>query len=279
MEDLKEKTVERRKISNLEKQIFREYNLKMRSRSVNTKKNHHVILRDIAQLLVNQFKLQNLRNLRQAHIDYVIQQWKLRNYKSGTLATKIGFLRKFCIAIGKKTCIKDNAFYKVRRGKVLFTDKRWTSGGNGDFAIIDKIDSSIHKYADRLRDLLKLQRHFGLRARESGRFWPIQEIKCDQDGVPQRIELTLGTKNGRYRTVPVVTDEQRSFLKNLLITYKTDPIQPFPASEYRRWRRAYFYLLKKINVTDWRSGHGLRQAYANDRLSALKDEIKKKLRD
>lgn len=277
MDEFKEQYRER-KISKLERQLFREYNTKMRSRSVNTKKNHHVLLRDIARLLVNHFQLQNLRKLRQAHVDYVIQQWKIRGYKSGTLATKIGFLRKLCIAIGKRACIKDNTFYNVKRGTVQFIDKRWTPGGKEDFAFIDNIDRSIHKYATILIDLLRLQRLFGLRARESMKFWPLQEVVCSEDGTPLRIELTLGTKNGRYRTIPVATDEQRSFLKYLLITYKTNPIQPYPASDYKKWQRIYFYFLKKIDVTGWRSGHGLRQAYANDRLITLKDEIKKKLR-
>lgn len=265
--------------SELENQAFKTYKLKLRARSINTKRNHYVMLRFMARTIVEKYNLQNLKNLKQKHMDSVISELIRKGYKSSTLTTKIGFLRKFCKVIGKRSCIKDNKYYGVRRGKVTFTDKRWTPGGKEDFKMIDKVDSSIHKYADRLRDLLKLQRYFGLRARESMKFWPIQEIKTSEDGTPHRIELTLGTKNGRYRTIPVVTEEQRSFLKNLLVTYKTNSIQPYPASEYRKWQRVYFYFLKKINVTDWRSGHGLRQAYANDRLSALKDEIKKKPKD
>jgi site-specific recombinase XerD len=260
----------------LEKQVFKYYNLRLKSRSINTKRNHHVLLRDISQILWNKFKLEQLSNLKQKHIQCIVDEWKKRGYKNSTLTTKIGFLRRFCKAIGKRSCIKSNKYYGIKRGSVSFTDKRWTQEGKNDFSIMSKVDGTIHKYGDRIHDMLKLQRHFGMRARESLKFWPIQEIKIDQDGTPLRIELTLGTKNGRYRTIPVVTDEQRSFLKNLLINYKTDAIQPYPASQYKKWQRIYFYVLQKIGITNERSGHGLRQAYANDRLKQLIEEIMNK---
>ena len=256
------------------KQIFIVYR-RIRPRSINTKKNQHSVIRDIADILRRNFNLIKLRNLQEKHIRKIIEEWKKRGYKPGTLTTKIGFLRKLCISIGKRSCIKDNKYYGIRRGRVVFTDKRWTPGGTNDFEIISKVDGLLHKYGNRIRDCLILERIFGLRKREALRFHPCIEIILDEKNNPIRIELTLGTKNNRYRTIPVVTEEQRSFLRTLIDTYKSDPIQPYLLDSYKKWERVYFYVLEKIGINHQSTGHGLRQAYANDRLKAILEETRK----
>jgi len=275
MEKNKNKFSGGKRFSALEIQLFRRYRL-CRSRSINTRKNHYVILRDIAEILTKQFNLQNLKNLKEKHIEFIIHEWKKRGYKKSTLATKIGFLRKFCIAIGKKSCIKDNRSYSVKKGKVLFTDKRWTTSSDQALEIINKVNVQVHKYGDKICDVLKLEVLFGLRKREALRFWAASEIVADPiTGKPFRIELTIGTKNNRYRTIPVVTQRQEIFLRELLDKYKFDTIQPFPPNEYKKWERIYYYILDKIGINGLRTGHGLRQTYANDRLKAILEETRR----
>lgn len=257
------------------KQMLIRYN-GIRSRSQNTKRGQHSILKDIADLLTEQFKLKYLINLKQKHIQFIIQTWEKRDYKQSTMTTKIGFLRKFCLHIGKVSCIGSNQNYGVKRGSVVFVDKRWTQNGKDDFTIINTVTAEFHKNGSRILDVLKLQRLFGLRKREALKYVPFREIIVDDKGNPIRIELTLGTKNGRFRTIPVRTDAQRSFLKNLLITYKTNPINPYPRKQYKRFEREYFYILERLGIKDGRTGHGLRQAYANDRLGQLLEEISNK---
>lgn len=254
------------------KQLFSNYR-KIRSRSINTKKNQHCILRDIAEILNRNFHLQKISNLQQKHVVKIIEEWKDRGYKPGTLTTKVGFLRKLCFAIGKKSCIKNNKFYGIKRGKVKFTDKRWTPNGRDDLNIINKVDNSLHKYGNRIKDCLTLERNFGLRKREALRFYPYKEIKTDEEGIPVRIELTLGTKNNRYRTIPVGTNEQKSFLKYLLKKYELDLIQPRAIQQYKKWERIYYYVLDKLGIKHSSTGHGLRQAYANDRIKAILKKV------
>lgn len=257
----------------LRKQLFIAYN-RIRSRSINTKKNHHCIINDISKILNRNFHHLKLVNLKQRHISKIVEEWKNRGYKPGTLATKIGFLRKLCNCIHKNSCIKDNKFYGINRGKVEFRDKRWTHSTSTDFAIIENVNGSIHKYGSRIKDCFVLERLFGLRKREALKFNPHEEIKIDENGIPLRIELTLGTKNNRHRTIPVVTEEQRSFLTGILTRYKFDPIQPFPPNEYKKWERIYYYVLDKIGINHNSTGHGLRQSYANERCKALFKEVK-----
>jgi len=256
------------------KQIFIVYR-RIRPRSINTKKNQHSVIRDIADILRRYFNLIKLRNLQEKHIRKIIEEWKKRGYKPGTLTTKIGFLRKLCISIGKESCIKDNKYYGIRRGRVVFTDKRWTPGGTHDFEIIIKVDGLLHKYGKRIRDCLIPERIFGLRKREALRFHPCIEIICDEKNNPIRIELTLGTKNNRHRTIPVFTQEQQIFLREIHNRYEFDPLQPYPQKDYKKWERTYYYILDKIGINHQSTGHGLRQAYANDRLKAILEETRK----
>lgn len=253
-------------------QQFRGVYNQLKPRNVNTNKNYKSHLDDIQKILVKEFHIKKLKNLRTVHFDKIVEIWKGRKYKSGSLANRMSTLRSFAWATGKVSCVRTNKEYEIQRGRQSFGEKRWTQDGAGDRDIIKRVDGTVHKWGDRMRHVLYLQRVFGLRMREALMFTN-EQIILDRDGKPVRLEVVRGAKNARRREIPVVTNEQRNYLKYLIQTYSSNAIQP-KGMNYKKWANIYFYVLKKIGVGGEKTGHGLRQGYANDRLKSLIIKIK-----
>lgn len=244
----------------------------IRPRSVKSKNQYKSVLNDIRDVLRKEFRLKKLSNLKTKHFDKIIEIWKERGYKPGTLADRMAILRKFAEVTEKVSCIKKNNEYGIRRGKQVFCEKRWTEEGIKDRELIKKVDSGIHKYGDRIRHVLYLQRLFGLRKREALMFG-VEQVTTDDRGEPRKITVIRGAKNGRRREVPIVSGEQRNFIKYLCRTYVSSNIQP-KDMKYTKWENIYYYVLKKIGVKGDIKGHGLRQGYAYDRYKQLREQIK-----
>lgn len=246
----------------------------IRPRSINSQKNYRVVCRDVAWILRNEFHLRFLKNLKEKHIKHIIGIWIGRQYKASSLVCRISILRKICKLIGKSSCIKTNGFYGIKREPAHFVDKRWSIDGKEDFEIINSIGEQYHKYGMRIRYCLILQRLFGLRKREALQFFPRLQTVFDSNYNVTEIRVLRGAKNARYRHINIVNDKQRNFIVDLLKEFPFEELKPAKIKEYKKWERIYFLVLKRAGIVKNRTGHGLRQAYANERLPIIIEQIR-----
>jgi integrase len=86
------------------------------------------------------------------------------------------------------------------------------------------------------------------------------------------LDVSVGTKGGRPRAVPVNMPEQRTLLEAAkdMAASKTASTSD-PGKSLKQWKNHYYYVLKtcKVGKEFGLTAHGLRHAYANSRYKDL----------
>jgi phosphoribosyl-AMP cyclohydrolase len=236
----------------------------IRPRSLNTRNNYKVAIREIEYVLRYECKLKYMQNYKQKHTKAIYENWKRKGLSDHSLANNMAITRKLLKVFDKQSCILKNKEYGIRRYESRYRDKRWSAGGSGDLAKIKSIDDGSHKYARNFKEALRAERLLGLRKREALLMKPSEQI-IFRDGKPYKFIVTRGSKNGRAREIYVTNKPQAEYLTHIWINYK-DGLMP-AKENYRSMQRGYYYFLDKNGLRD---GHGLRQAYANERYATLR---------
>jgi len=229
-----------------------------------------VLFAGFKELSAQGYKLDHVKSFRGKHFKVLTKHWEAQaragQLSASTFQNRISIFRVFANWIGKPGMIESTSRYVspefASRSSINRQDKSWQAKG---VEIAAKIAEVQHKDA-RVALQLELQACFGLRAREALQLRP---YLADQGSY---LAITVGTKGGRERVVPIDTSEKR-----LLI----DRAKTFAASKaastsdpkmtLAQAKNHYYYVLRSCGISRKQgiTGHGLRHNYANDRYQQL----------
>lgn len=219
------------------------------------------------------------RQLRSCHVAAMVDQWVERGLETGTIHIYLSYLRVFSTWIGKGGLVQPPEYYlgkeskHAHRTQVATSDHSWKAKGVdvlAKLAEVARMDVWVGLQ-------LELELLFGLRGKESRHFRPNEAIRDreharseDAARFPEAthfIRLREGTKGGRVRDVPILTDAQRDLIRRVQAAV--------PAGGFvgRQWhtpeqaRNRYHWILRRARITKKELGivaHYLRHEYAND---------------
>ncbi len=209
------------------------------------------------------FKIVYPYSITRHHVVALTRSWEAEGLAPSSIIQKYSKLSVFLRWINKNHIIdglsKDD-LYKEPESFVRHTatteDKSWKNQNVEE--ILDKIEKKDRHIADQL----KLSMLFGMRAKESMLFRPI----LDYNRIEQKLFLRRGTKNGRARTVPVETKEEREFLEYLIESRIERNASMVPRMiKLKKWIKYYYRVLNRCGVSrkNGMTPHGLRHFYAH----------------
>jgi len=234
-----------------------EYELKQLARqedgSFATKADRTGILNLCArQLEEGGYRKMRATSLQAKHVYHLLNRWKAEGLSTGTLKNRMAAVRSWAQAVGKADIVPvDNATLGIaKRCYVGQPNKAQTLNGEKLARITDP----------HVRVSLQLQAAFGLRREEALKIRPSIADK----GHTLKMKGSW-CKNGRPRTIPIRTAEQRAVLDaahrlagkgSLILADKT----------YVQQKNVY---KSQIRAAGLRNMHGLRHQYAQSRYAEL----------
>lgn len=219
------------------------------------------------------------RQLRGLHVEVMVQRWVERSLAPATLHNYLSFLRTFAEWLGKAGMVREPAFYVgsdsplAHRIQVPSEDKSWSAKGIDSAEVIKKV-AAIDQWVGLQLELCQV---FAMRPKEARHFRPhdaertrVQAIRADAAAHPEAdlfIRIEHGTKGGRARDVPVVTDAQRQLLDRLKQTVPPGGYVGRPDRTSRQNQHRFYYVVRRSGISKKDLGivaHGLRHEVAND---------------
>jgi len=200
--------------------------------------------------------LRSIDQLKQKHINKLVDAWQKNQLSSGTIKNRLSALRRVTELSGRHEVVKKNTDY-------LLAPRKYYSETSKAVHDID-----LNKITDPyVRASLELQKEFGLRREESIKFKPHQA----DEGLGIRLQGSW-TKGGISRLIPLTTQSQRDCLDRIkLLVCKNESLIPKELT-YRQQRERYDYLTHK---NGFHKLHGLRHAYAQRRYEIITNEMTK----
>jgi integrase len=225
----------------------------------------HKIFRDLEAL---GFKLSDAKNLKGKHLIALGKDWERQaiagKLKPSTIQGRFSVLRVFARWIGKDGMVEATHKYVdqalVKRSSVCSHDR---SAQGVDVAA--KL-AEVSQKDERVGLQLWLELESGLRAKEA---MMIRPYLADKGAY---LDVSVGTKGGRPRAVPIKTPEQRALLGEAKAFAATkDSSTSDPSRSLAQWKNHYYYVLRGCGITrkNGLTAHGLRHAYANNRYKEL----------
>ena len=204
----------------------------------------------LEQLSKMGFILRSIDQLKQKHVDKLIQSWKDNQLSSGTIKNRLSALRRVTELSGRGEVVKINVNYGIQ-------PRKYYSETSKAVHTID-LDKIKDPY---VRASLELQKEFGLRREESIKIKPHQA----DEGLAIRLQGSW-TKGGIPRLIPITTQLQRDCLDRIkLLVEKEDSLIPKELL-YRQQRIRYDNMTQQQG---FKKLHGLRHAYAQHRYEIL----------
>ncbi len=198
--------------------------------------------------------LRSADQLKQKHINKLVDTWQENQLSSGTIKNRLSALRRVTELSGRNEVVKKNTDY-------LISPRKYYSETSKAVHDID-LDKITDPY---VRASLELQKEFGLRREESIKFKPHQA----DEGLGIRLQGSW-TKGGISRLVPITTPSQRECLNRIkLLVNKKESLIPKELT-YRQQRERYDYLTHK---SGFHKLHGLRHAYAQYRYETITNTL------
>lgn len=161
------------------------------------------------------------RNLGGRHIQAMVNVWRDSAIAAPTLQTYFSFLRGLACWIGKPGLVLHPRAYGVpvqqyQRELVARVDKTWSGAG----VDIESVIATIHAFDPHVGAALALIHAFGLRRKEAIMLRPhlcvvpfsSTGLAEDQRRADAYLWIFQGSKGGRPRFVPIVSDRQRQAL-------------------------------------------------------------------
>lgn len=212
------------------------------------------------------FKLGTVRSFKGKHMAALAQDWEARGLSASTLQVNISIFRVFAHWIGKEGMVERAEKYvspgAATRTSIAQKDRSWNAQ-NVDIAA--KLAEVSVKDA-RVGLQMALQATFGLRARESMQLRPHVADK----GL--FLAVTVGTKGGRDRVVPIDTPQKRALLEKAK-SFAASKLASTsdPNKTLAQVKNHYYAVLRSCGITraNGITGHGLRHGYANDRYEQI----------
>ena len=215
------------------------------------------------------YKLDDVRSFRGKHMEVLAALWEEKKLAASTIQNNISIFRGFAGWIGKAGMVEEADKYvgdgAASRSSINREDKSWQTKG---VDVQAKIAEVAAKDA-RVGFQLALQATFGLRAREAMQLRPHVADKGAY------LALTVGTKGGRDRVVPIDTPAKRALIDQAK-TFAASKLASTsdPAKTLAQVKNHYYHVLRSCGITrkDGIIGHGLRHGYANDRYQQISGE-------
>ncbi|NEX64905.1 site-specific integrase [Noviherbaspirillum galbum] len=211
-------------------------------------------------------KIEDPKNIKPRHIGRLVQLWKAKGIAASTIKNNLSILAIFCEWVGKPGLVKPMAYYCPEL-KVEYAAKVDKSPSKNEIDVKDLV-SKMYAYDRHVAMQFLFAMAFGARVRETCCFKP----HVNDRGL--YIEMSQGTKGGRYRTVPIEEPFQKfvlTALKNHVPArnrhhpgYIANPNKTLAQNE-----RRYEYVMSKFGITKADYGftsHSLRQQYGCDSL-------------
>jgi len=213
-------------------------------------------------LLKLEYKVVLPTSLSRKHIIALTRFWESEGLAASTILQKLSILRTLMGWMGKEEIL--NAIPKevmfanpenLTRVYATTENKSWDPKAD-----IQELFSSVASEDRFVAMQLKLSHYFGLRVKEAARFQPYQDHTDDF------LIITRGTKGGKPRVVPVVTDEQKQVLDEAkaLCHDKNDSMIP-RMKEQGAWLKHYYRVVNRHGISreNGITPHGLRHGYAH----------------
>jgi site-specific recombinase XerD len=213
------------------------------------------------------FKLDDVHQFKGRHVQALTKHWSEKSLKSATIQNRISVLRTFSSWIGKEGMVEASHSYlpkeEVTRSSIATEDKSWSAKNISADEVIQKVSAK-----DSLVGLqLEFQKTFGLRVKESILLKPTLADKGSF------LAVNLGTKGGRDRTVPIVTDAQRELLNRAKALVGNRSLGD-PSKKLEQLQNHYYKVVRAAGITreNGITSHGLRHQYASDRYETIAGE-------
>ncbi len=223
----------------------------------------HQSFRDLEPL---GFKLSDAKNLKGKHLVALGKHWERQaiagKLKPSTIQGRFSMLRVFAHWIGKDGIVEATHKYAdpalVKRSSICSHDHSWAAQSVDVAAKLEEISQKDGRVGLQLR----LELAFGLRGKEAIMLRPYLADKGAY------LDVSVGTKGGRPRAVPINTTEQRKLLDEAKAFAATkDSSTSDPSRSLSQWKNHYYYVLHSRG--NGLTGHGLHHAYGNDRYKEL----------
>lgn len=222
-----------------------------------------VLYASFAELRELGYKLQDVRQLKGKHVEALCQSWRSRGLAASTLQNNLSTLRTFASWIGKTGMVEGASRYfqngEASRSSINRTDKSWSAHGVNFEAKL----AEIQALDERVAIQVELQEAFGLRNKEAVMLRPHLADKGNY------LAVSIGTKGGRDRTLPIVTARQREVLERAKAFAATRTASTAdPRRSLKQALDRYTNTLRKAGLTKKVSGvtvYGLRHEYAQER--------------
>ena len=212
------------------------------------------------------YRLQDPTALKPKHLHAIGMYWMQRGLAPKTVHGLFSNLREFCRWIGKAGMVQDVGTYCGGRAHLVrhvaaVEDRSWE--GNG--LSVEEVLAKARELDLRLAVMLRLQRHFGLRVKESIEFRPWRATAYGDT----HLYVTDGTKGGRHRMIPVRDDIQREVLRAAkeIVGSRLSAQLRWPEMTWKQAQSHYYYLMQGLGITRERLGvssHGLRHGFLQD---------------
>lgn len=231
-----------------------------REDSYATQRKRGYILARAAGLIHERFGLQKWDNLKEKHVKDVVDAWKFEDEGRRTIEEKLSHLRWLVRKIGKANLVpRTNAALGVEPGP------RHTRAGK----VIDdeRFSELLSAVTDeRVKAMMLLARHLGLRFKEASLFRPGRDWQGD------RVWVKRGTKGGNPRYLFLHSLRQAEVLRmaKCLVPGESSII-PAEIHTYEEWRQYVYRVLRAAGVgrASDQTFHDLRRTYVSERMNHL----------
>jgi len=204
------------------------------------------------------YKKMGAKSLKTKHVQALLKHWKVEKSPQtgkpisiGTIKNRMSSLRWWAEKVNKSQIIP-------RTNKELgLPDRKRLPDQSKAFSLEGR---NLSKLPRHIVDSLRLQEAFGLRREESAKFQPGKALNNE------KLDLKASwTKGGRARSIPMVNEEQRQLVKELVNRYGNNSLIPAQMN-YKEYlsHRGYH-----ISSSELPSSHGLRHQYAQLRYEEL----------
>lgn len=209
------------------------------------------------------YKQGDVRQLKGRHVEALTKHWLSKGLSPSTLQNRLSTLRTFASWIGKEGMIERAERYfpnhEAARTSINTQDKGWEANG---VSVTKKLDD-LRALDERVALQVELQLRFGLRVKESVMLRPHLADKGSY------LAVSIGTKGGRDRTVPIDTPERRELIDRAkTFADRRTASTADPGRSLKQALGHYSRVVAKAGLTKAQLGvtsHGLRHAFANER--------------
>lgn len=209
------------------------------------------------------YKLDCVSQFKGRHMAALAERWLSKELSASTLQNRLSTLRTFASWVGKDGMVERAERYfpnqEAARTSLNTQDKGWEANG---VSVAQKLND-LRALDERVALQVELQLRFGLRVKESLMLRPHLADKGSY------LAVSIGTKGGRDRTVPIDTPERRELIDRAK-TYadRRTASTADPGKSLKQALGHYSRVVAKAGLTKAQLGvtsHGLRHAFANER--------------